>query len=119
MADATNLTGLGSLSSLTGSFQGTLNNALNLGSSKLDSWLPPEKREYWKSRAAKFATERPHLATFLLSQLALSGPPLALFAIMSITVVVFALLGGILVGLIGALLFIVVALGFALLVLLP
>ena len=59
------------------------------------------------------------MASFLLSQLALSGPPIALFILVTITVVIFALLAGIVVGLLGALLFIVTTVGFALLVLLP
>lgn len=57
--------------------------------------------------------------SFILSQLALTGLPLGLFVIMTITVVVFSLLGALLIGLLGALVFIVVTVGFALLILLP
>ena len=109
-------TGLGGL---TGALQGGLGNLLNAGQGYLDRWFPPEKREELKSKIAKFATEKPHLAAFLLSQLALSGGPLALFIVMSLTVLVFALLAGIIVGVVGALLFTVFCVGVALLVLLP
>lgn len=57
--------------------------------------------------------------SFILSQLALTGLPLGLFVIMTITVVVFSLLGALLIGLLGALVFIVITVGFALLILLP
>jgi len=109
-------TGLGGL---TGVLQGGLANLMNSGQGYLDRWFPPQKREELKSKIAKFATEKPHLAAFLLSQIALSGPPLALFLIMSLTVLVFALLAGIIVGVVGALLFTVFCLGVALIVLLP
>lgn len=112
------LTG-GGLGSLTGALQGGINNLVNLSSNYLDRFFPPEKREQWKAWLSKFATERPYLASFLLSQIALSGLPLLLFGLMTITVFVFALLAGVLVGVLGALLFVVVAVGFALIILLP
>ena len=109
-------TGLGGLN---GALQGGVSNLVNTGSAFLDRWFPPEKREALKEKLVKFATEKPHLAAFLLSQLALSGGPLALFLVMSLTVLVFALVVGILVGVIGALLFTVFCLGVALIILLP
>jgi hypothetical protein len=112
------VTGTG-LGGLTGALQGGVANLLNAGEGYLDRWFPPAKREELKSKIAKFATEKPHLAAFLLSQLALSGGPLALFIVMSLTVLVFALLAGIIVGVVGALLFTVFCVGVALLVLLP
>lgn len=107
------------LGSVTGILQGGLSNLLNSGQGFLDRFFPPEKREEWKAWLMKFATEKPMLASFLLSQLAISGFPLFLFAVMTLTVFVFAIVAGLLIGLIGALLFIVVALGIALFVLLP
>ncbi|EXJ90456.1 hypothetical protein A1O1_03558 [Capronia coronata CBS 617.96] len=107
------------LGSLTGALQGGVNNLVNMGSGWLDKFFPPEKREEWKAWLTKFATEKPYLASFLLSQIALSGLPLALFAFMTVTVFIFALLAGILIGVLGALLFVVAAVGFALLILLP
>lgn len=107
------------LGALTGTLQGGVNSLINLSSTWLDRFFPPDKREEWKAWLTKFATERPYLASFLLSQIALSGLPLVLFGVMSVTVFIFALLAGILVGVIGALLFVVAALGFALIILLP
>ena len=112
------VTGQG-LGGLTGALQGSINNLVDVGSGWIDNWFPPERREQLKAKLMKFATERPQLAAFLLSNIAISGPALALFLIMSLTVLVFALLAGILVGVIGALLFTVFCLGVALLVLLP
>jgi hypothetical protein len=112
------VTGTG-LGGLTGVLQGGVANLLNAGQGYLDRWFPPAKREELKSKIAKFATEKPHLAAFLLSQLALSGGPLALFVVMSLTVLVFALLAGIIIGVVGALLFTVFCVGLALLILLP
>ena len=109
----------GPLSSVSGAVQGGVSSLVTTVKGFIDRFFPPEKREAWKEWLIKFATEKPALASFLLSQLALSGPPLALFMLMTITVVVFALLAGILVGLIGALLFIVAAVGFALIIVLP
>ncbi|KAL2443896.1 hypothetical protein ABEF95_013872 [Exophiala dermatitidis] len=107
------------LGSLTGMLQGGVNNLINAGGGWLDRFFPPEKREQWKQWLTKFATERPYLASFLLSQIALCGFPLVLFGFMSVTVFIFALIAGILVGVLGALLFTVAAIGFALLILLP
>ena len=115
---ASGATGAG-LGGLTGTLQGGVNNLLNTGSSILDRFFPPEKREELKAKISKFATERPQMAAFLLSQIALSGFPLALFVIMSITVLIFALVAGILVGVVGALLFTVTCVGIALIILLP
>jgi Promethin len=109
-------TGLGGI---TGALQGGIGSLINSGQGYLDRWFPPDKRESLKAQLTKFATERPKLAAFILSQIALSGLPLALFVVMTITVVLFSLIAGLLVGLIGALLFIVFALGVALCVLLP
>jgi hypothetical protein len=109
----------GGLGAITGTIQGSVGNLINTGQGYLDRWFPPDKRESLKQQLTKFATERPKLASFILSQIALSGLPLGLFIVMTITVVLFSLIAGLLVGLIGALLFIVFALGFALCILLP
>lgn len=57
--------------------------------------------------------------SFLASQIALTGFPMGLFVVMTITVVIFALLAGLIIGLLGAVLFIVACVGFALIILLP
>jgi hypothetical protein len=109
----------GGLGVITGTLQGGIGNLINTSQGYLDRWFPPDKRESLKQQLTKFATERPKLASFILSQIALSGLPLGLFVVMTITVILFSLIAGLLVGLIGALLFIVFALGFALCILLP
>ena len=57
--------------------------------------------------------------SFILSQVALSGPAIALFVIFTITVLVFALLVALIVAILGVVVFTVLAVGFALLFLLP
>ena len=96
-----------------------LTSGLDTAVSKINTYFPPEKREYWKDQGTKFATQRPKLTAFLLSQIALSGPALALFFVLAVTIAVFALLAGLLVGLLGAVAFIVFAVGVALCFLLP
>lgn len=58
-------------------------------------------------------------ASFLLSQIALSGIPLSLFVVMTIGVLVFALVAGLVIAVLGALVFTVFCVGVALIVLLP
>ena len=107
------------LGSITGVLQGGLNNLVNTGSGLLDKFFPPERRNEVKAKLSKFATEKPMLASFLLSQIALSGLPVFLFIALTIGVGVFALLAGLIIGIVGALLFIVVCAGIGLLILLP
>ncbi|KAJ9638513.1 hypothetical protein H2204_004283 [Knufia peltigerae] len=105
---------------LTGTLQGVVNKTVTVGGNVMDRYLPPpQKRERWKTQIITFATERPYLAGFLASQIALSGLPLILFICITVSVFIFSLLAGILVGIIGGLLFVVPVIGFALLVLIP
>ena len=116
---ATGGVGGAGLGSITSALQSGVRNLINTGQGYLDRWFPPDKRESLKAQLTKFAMERPKLAAFILSQVALSGLPLALFLVMTITVILFSLIAGLLVGLVGALLFIVFTLGIALCFLLP
>ncbi|SLM39871.1 hypothetical protein LPUS_10521 [Lasallia pustulata] len=104
---------------MAGALQGTATGVLNQGQSLLDRFFPPERREELWAKFTQFATERPKFAAFILSQVALSGIPLALFVVMTITVFVFALVAALLIGVLGALLFTAFCVGVALLVLLP
>lgn len=117
-SSAGNATGV-PLGTMTSVVQGGLNNVMDSGKSFLDRWFPPEQRESLKNKLIKFATEKPQLASFLLANIALSSIPLGLFFVMTLSVGVFALVAGILVGVLGAALFIVFAAGTALIVLLP
>jgi xanthosine utilization system XapX-like protein len=118
-APVTNSVPVPGLSFVSSGLQSSVTNLVSTGHGYIDRFFPPHKRQAWKEWLTNFATQNPRLASFLLSQLALSGPALALFIIMTLTIVIFALVAGILVGLLGALLFIVAALGFALIILLP
>ncbi|MCJ1435773.1 hypothetical protein MMC27_005148 [Xylographa pallens] len=104
---------------LAGSLQGTVTGFVNGGQNLLDRFFPPERRSELWAKFNKFATEKPMLASFLLSQIALSGIPIALFVVMTIGVFVFALVAALVVGVLGALLFTAFCVGVALLVLLP
>ena len=112
------LTG-GGLGSVSGALQGGVTNLVSTGQSYFDRFFPPERRENLKEKLTKFATEKPMFASFILSQVAMSAMPIGLFILMTITVAVFALVAAILVGVVGAVLFIAAAAGFALIILLP
>ncbi|KAL9618321.1 MAG: hypothetical protein Q9160_006971 [Pyrenula sp. 1 TL-2023] len=112
-------TPLGGVSAIPSAVQGGLSSLASTSSSLLDRYFPPERRESLKNKLIKFATEKPQLASFLLANLALSGIPLGLFFVMTLSVAVFALVAGLLVGVVGAVLFIAFAAGTALIVLLP
>lgn len=107
------------LGGLTGTLQGGISTLTSSGKGMLDRWFPPEKRENLMAKLTKFATEKPMLASFLLSQIALSGVPLSLFAVMTVGVLVFALVAGLVIAVLGALLFTVFCVGVALIILLP
>jgi hypothetical protein len=107
------------LGGLSGALQGGVSTLMNGGQGMLDRWFPPEKRENLYAKITKFATEKPMLASFLLSQIALSGVPLALFAVMTVGVAIFALVAALLIAVVRALLFIVFCVGVALIILLP
>ena len=123
---ATNVTGQATqplnstpLGTLSGALQGGISNLTNSGSQYLDRFFPPERRNEIKAKLMKFATEKPKVASFLLSQIALSGPPLFLLVALTIGVGCFALIAGLVIGLVGALLFIVAMVGVALVIVLP
>lgn len=107
------------LSSFTGVLQGSVGGLLNKGQNILDRFIPPERRNELSNRLSKFATEKPMLASFLLSQVALSSLPLGLFLILTITVFIFALVAALIIGVLGAVLFSVVCVGIGLIILLP
>lgn len=107
------------LSSLKGTLQAGAATAINTGTKMLDRVLPPGRREDLKSTLTNFANERPYLAAFLFSQILISGFPIFLFVVMAVTVTVFAITTGLLLGLLGALCFILGSVGFALIFLLP
>ncbi|KAI9818401.1 MAG: hypothetical protein M1827_000459 [Pycnora praestabilis] len=109
----------GIVEGLSGSVQGLAGGVLNKGQGYLDKWFPPEKREELTTRISKFAAEKPALASFLLSHIALSGIPIGLFVVFTLGILVFALVAGLVIAVLAALIFSALCVGFALLILLP
>ncbi|KAL8690542.1 MAG: hypothetical protein Q9218_004040 [Villophora microphyllina] len=107
------------ISGVAGGLQGSLTGMLDKGSAWLDNIFPPEKRNELIAKISKFAKEKPMMASFMLSHLALSGLPLGLFVLMTITVVVFAIIAALILALLAAVIFSVVCVGFALIILFP
>ncbi|KAL8970778.1 MAG: hypothetical protein Q9197_003633 [Variospora fuerteventurae] len=107
------------VSGIAGGLQGSLTGLLDKGSKWLDNIFPPEKRDELMAKISKFATEKPMMASFILSHLALSGVPMGLFIIMTITVVVFSIVAALILAVLAAVVFSVVCVGFALIILLP
>ncbi|PNS15620.1 Dilute domain-containing protein [Sphaceloma murrayae] len=89
------------------------------GQSLLDSFFPPEKRAELLARLKAFVLKNPKVSAFLLTNLALTGGPLALFALFSLSVFIFALIVALVVALLAAVAFTLFAVGVALLILLP
>ncbi|KAL8728436.1 MAG: hypothetical protein Q9166_005398 [cf. Caloplaca sp. 2 TL-2023] len=107
------------ISGLAGGLQGSLTGIVNKGSEWLDRIMPPERRDEIMAKISKFATEKPMMASFILSHLALSGVPMGLFVIMTITVVIFSIIAALILAVLAAVVFSVVCVGFALVILLP
>jgi len=103
---------ISSLSSIASSLGGQIQGVI-------DRLFPPEKRAEWMTRLQAFAVSNPKLAGFLLTNIALTGLPLLMFIVFTLTVFVFSLLAALLIGLLAALLFTVFMVGIALLVVLP
>ncbi|KAK7534385.1 uncharacterized protein J3D65DRAFT_633314 [Phyllosticta citribraziliensis] len=101
----------------------TVSNAASTFKSKsmgvIDGLFPPAKRAEVLSKLQTWAAANPKLAGFLLAQLALSGFPLIMFGVFTVTVFVFSLIVALLVGVLVALLFTAFMVGVALLVVLP
>lgn len=87
--------------------------------SQLNRVVPPERQESLKNQSSSFASRRPLIASLLISQLAFSGVPLLLFALLSIGALLFSLVTALVVGILVALLFTATCVGLGLLVLLP
>ncbi|KAF2086859.1 hypothetical protein K490DRAFT_14203, partial [Saccharata proteae CBS 121410] len=107
------------MSQILSTIQGLAGGAKDKAMSVLDSLFPPEKRNELLARLQSWAVNNPKLASFLLTNIALTGLPLALFFIFTLTVFVFSLIAALLVGLLVALLFTAFMVGVALLVILP
>jgi len=99
-----------------GSFKDSM---VDKGHSMIDALVSREKQSEWLEWLKTSAIKSPKLAAFLLINILLSGGPLVLFIIFTITTFVFSLIAALLIGLVAALLFVVFMLLVALFVVLP
>jgi len=99
--------------------KGLTDSLLSMGQNVLDAVFPPEKRAALLARIQAFAVNNPKLSAFLLSNIALTGLPLLMFAVFTVTVFVFSLVAALLIAVLVALLFTVFMVGVALIVVLP
>ncbi|EMC96967.1 hypothetical protein BAUCODRAFT_434317 [Baudoinia panamericana UAMH 10762] len=89
------------------------------GMQLVDRIFPPEQRASVLAKLQAFMLRNPKLSAFLGMNLALTGIPLGLFILFTLTVAIFALVVGLLLGLLAAVVFIVFAVGTALIFVLP
>ncbi|KAK3071776.1 hypothetical protein LTR53_008038 [Teratosphaeriaceae sp. CCFEE 6253] len=89
------------------------------GKGLLDKLISPEKRASLLAKLQAFMLKNPKISAFLGMNIAITGVPLFLFVLFSITVALFALIVGLVLGLLAAVFFIVFAVGTALVVVLP
>jgi len=132
-------------SGVLGSIEGWGNWIVAKGQGMLDKIFPPEKRAAFLSKLQAFMLKNPKLSvssvhvglsshalvlhfqavanvalqTFLGMNLAITGVPLFLFILFSLTVFIFALVVGLLVGVLAAVAFTLFAVGLALMIVLP
>jgi len=85
----------------------------------MDSIISPQRRERLQSQAQDFASDHPKLATFIAINLILTGIPVGLFALFTAATFLFSTVTGLVLGLLGAIVFTLMATGTALAVLLP
>jgi len=116
--DAETISGPGSLAQGTSS-KGVIDGAIANLQSGFDTLFPPAKRAEWWDKFKAFAVSNPKLTAFLLTNIVLSGPPLLLFVVFTITVFVVSLVSALLIGLVAALLFTVFMVLVALFIVLP
>ncbi|EME43225.1 hypothetical protein DOTSEDRAFT_72572 [Dothistroma septosporum NZE10] len=85
----------------------------------VDYIFPPDKRASFLSKLQAFMLANPKLSAFLGMNLALTGVPLGLFVLFSLTVFIFALVVALVIALLAAVLFTLFAVGTALLFVFP
>ncbi|QIW99835.1 hypothetical protein AMS68_005353 [Peltaster fructicola] len=97
----------------------TVNWAASKAKDTLDKVVPPEQSNAIVERARDFASANPKLAAFLLTNLAFSAVPVLLFTVFSVSVFIFSLLTGLIMGIVAALVFTSSVVGLALVFLVP
>ncbi|KAI5269515.1 hypothetical protein E4T47_07001 [Aureobasidium subglaciale] len=102
------------MSALMSTIEGLANTVTTKAMAIVDSVFPPERRQELLTKLQQFAIKNPKLSridklyqAFLLTNIALTGPPMFLFILFTLTVFIFSLVVALLVGLL-------VAIGFTL-----
>ncbi|KAF2716920.1 hypothetical protein K431DRAFT_298244 [Polychaeton citri CBS 116435] len=106
-------------SGILGKIEGLGSSIANAGRNVVDRIFPPEQRASLLAKIQAFMLRNPKLSTFLGMNIALTGIPLFLFALFTLSVFVFALVVALIVALLAAVAFTLVAVGVALTVVLP
>ncbi|TKA61960.1 hypothetical protein B0A55_11838 [Friedmanniomyces simplex] len=104
---------------LLGKIEGFGSWITGMGKSLLDRLISPEQRASLLAKLQAFMLKNPKLSAFMGMNIAITGVPLFLFILFTITVALFSLIVGLVLGLLAAVLFIVFAVGTALVVVLP
>ncbi|KAF2666373.1 hypothetical protein BT63DRAFT_428142 [Microthyrium microscopicum] len=99
--------------------QGLVDRVISKIKGVTDTLFPPAKREQWLASFKQFAISNPKITAFILTNVVLSGPPLLLFVVFTITVFLVSLVAALVIGLLAAVLFTVFMVLVALLVVLP
>jgi Promethin len=86
---------------------------------KLQSYLPPSRREAVTAQLYAFAARRPLLASLVAAQVAFSGIPLVVFVLFALGTLLFSFTAALAISVLFALIFAAVCVGFASLVLVP
>ncbi|KAG9953745.1 hypothetical protein KCU85_g1135, partial [Aureobasidium melanogenum] len=107
------------MSGIISTIEGLANTVTTKAMSIVDSVFPPERRQELLTKLQQFAVKNPKLSAFLLTNIALTGPPMFLFILFTLTVFIFSLVVALLVGLLVAIGFTLFMVVIALVILFP
>ncbi|RMY43133.1 hypothetical protein D0865_11467 [Hortaea werneckii] len=109
----------GATSGILGTIEGWGNWIAGKGKEVMDRVIPPEQRASILAKLQEFMLKNPKLSAFLGMNVALTGVPLGLFILFTLTVAIFSLVVGLILGLLAAVLFTLFCVGIALTIVLP
>ncbi|RMY14266.1 hypothetical protein D0868_01555 [Hortaea werneckii] len=109
----------GATSGILGTIEGWGNWIAGKGKEVMDRVITPEQRASILAKLQEFMLKNPKLSAFLGMNIALTGIPLGLFILFTLTVAIFSLVVGLLLGLLAAVLFTLFCVGIALTIVLP
>ncbi|KAG9520077.1 hypothetical protein E4T50_08095 [Aureobasidium sp. EXF-12298] len=107
------------MSGIISTIEGLANTVTTKAMSIVDSVFPPERRQELLTKLQQFAVKNPKLSAFLLTNIALTGPPMFLFILFTLTVFIFSLVVALLVALLVAIGFTLFMVVIALVILFP